>query len=372
MKRLLIYLFIFLLTGGSQALLLSCATWELPVPKTQRSCIEPASGSLQAQSNLLKVVFSINNSSGTIDKVDWDFGNGITTSTMGTQVTYTYPVSNTYTVTATLTNSCSLTTKLSQTISVTDRIVQGLIAYLPFINGSLEDASGNKNKALWLPSTTNPQFTEDFKGPNSLNDKAILFNGNTDYIVLRDNKSLQFDSTFSISLWIKPDLTVLNAITDRRMQIYNKSDSATSQKESYSSSMRYYAESGNTITFINSDIKQGNNCNSIPGTGWVTLSAKNNTTFLETGWHHIVSSFDRGNAFWYIDGVLFDFLVTPVKKIDNCPGGDLRFGVQNFGSIDQTTGKPYANYFQGAMDDIRIYNRALTLDDVKALYALKK
>ncbi|GAB4033429.1 LamG-like jellyroll fold domain-containing protein [Spirosoma jeollabukense] len=78
------------------------------------------SGTLTAQPQQRKVDFSITNSTGTIDKVTWDFGNGSTTATTGLTATYTYPTSGTYTAKATLSNSCGQETIASFPVSVAD------------------------------------------------------------------------------------------------------------------------------------------------------------------------------------------------------------------------------------------------------------
>ncbi|MVM28708.1 PKD domain-containing protein [Spirosoma sp. HMF4905] len=122
MNRLLIYIVGFLLVCSSGLLLLSCGNWEIPTRKSQRECVKPV-GTLVAQPQQRKVDFSISGSSGTIDQVNWDFGNSSTTVTTGLTVSYTYPTSGTYIAKATLTNSCDNETILQQVISVNDAVL---------------------------------------------------------------------------------------------------------------------------------------------------------------------------------------------------------------------------------------------------------
>ena len=69
----------------------------------------------------------------------------------------------------------------------------------------------------------------------------------------------------------------------------------------------------------------------------------------------------------YLDGNLLNAFKLKGKSIQSCSGGDLRFGVQ----IKNVKNEKDSQYFKGAMDEIRIYNRALNGGEVKALFELK-
>jgi PKD repeat protein len=122
MKNIHTYIIGITLVISCVSVLLSCGNWEIPTRKSQRSCTKPA-GTLGAQAQQLKVAFSISDNTGTIDQINWDFGNGSTSATTGMTVVYTYPTSGTYTVKATLTNSCGQETILSQTLQVSVAVV---------------------------------------------------------------------------------------------------------------------------------------------------------------------------------------------------------------------------------------------------------
>ncbi|WP_338874419.1 LamG-like jellyroll fold domain-containing protein [Spirosoma sp. SC4-14] len=226
--------------------------------------------------------------------------------------------------------------------TLVDPVADGLIAYLPFTNKSLQDASGNGNHANGV---NNPTFTTDHRG---VANAAILFDGQSNYIYLAENSSLR-PQALSISVWIKP-ITV-----DRKMQIYNKSNFTDSKNEMYSSTIKPSDNQPGSITIL-TDIKQNSGCQ--PVTGWQSFPL---TSQLDlTSWHHIVFTYVGHSARMYYDGALLytkDDL--PASTMDNCPGGDLRFGAQL---------KDYPQYFYGAMDEIRIYNRALSQDEVKTLF----
>lgn len=86
-------------------LLLGCEPFKLP--KKEFPKCEAPSAQIAHTANLLVVNFSLNPSAGTIDNVNWDFGDGKTGT--GTSQTHTYAARGTYTVKATLTNRCGQT-----------------------------------------------------------------------------------------------------------------------------------------------------------------------------------------------------------------------------------------------------------------------
>jgi len=227
-----------------------------------------------------------------------------------------------------------------------DAVTDGLIASVSFTGGSMKDVTTYKNDAI--PAGT-PTFTTDHNNrPNS----AILLDGVEDYFFMNDNVSLSGLEAFSISLWIKAN--EINNVNDR-IQIFNKSKWATSESEMYSALIKK-SESGPNYTFM-ADIKQNGNCT--PGKNWEPSTFSG---ILEPGtWTHLVYVYSRNTLrIYYNTSPIGQNNNLPATSMDKCPGGELKFGAQI---------KDFPNYFSGAMDDIRIYNRALKADEVKSLYA---
>ena len=107
-------------------------------------------------------------------------------------------------------------------------------------------------------------------------------------------------------------------------------------------------------------------CN-IGGLGWQTAQFVVNPTVLTNSWHHIVFTYNEIDGSAYLDGNLLNAFKLKGGPIQSCSGGDLRFGVQ----IKNVKKEKDSQYFKGAMDEIRIYNRALNGGEVKALFELK-
>lgn len=223
-----------------------------------------------------------------------------------------------------------------------DPLTQDLIASVSFTDQSLLDASGNNNTVKLVGS---PTFTTDRTGKANA---AILLNGSTDYFYMPDNATLN-PSALSVSIWIKP------SSVSRNMQIYNKSRFSDGTAELYSSLIRQSTTDPGGLV-INTDIKQNSNCQ--PGNGWQTFSFPGRPDLSK--WHHVVMTYSGTSARMYFDNaLLYSKDDLPKNTLDTCPGGDLKFGAQ---------WRDLPNYFQGALDDIRIYKRALTASDVQALF----
>ena len=218
-------------------------------------------------------------------------------------------------------------------------ITRDLVLNIPFESRSLQDLSGFSNNGITVGS---PTFTTDHKGRAN---SAILLNGQTDYFYAPDAASLRPDS-ITLSLWVRVNSTANN------MTLYNKSRFSDSGGEQYSSLIK---PAGNGIT-INTDIKQGSNCTIAKN--WQTFPVTSNIPLVNI-WRHIVFTYEKRTARMYLDGVLIsEKNDLPADKIDDCIGGELKFGAQFSGG---------PQYFNGAMDDIRVYRRALTSAEVKAL-----
>ena len=171
---------------------------------------------------------------------------------------------------------------------------------------------------------------------------------------MADNATLRPDA-LSVSVWIKP-VTIRNIDRSQndRVQIYNKSKWEDSSGEMYSSLIKLN-ENGPGLTFM-TNLKQNSGC--VPANGWQNFEFSSNPP-LDT-WHHLVFTYSGRSIRMYFDGALVDQNNNlPTSTLDKCPGGELKFGAQL---------KAYPNYFNGSMDDIRLYKRALTAAEVQTLY----
>ncbi|MGZ0017825.1 LamG-like jellyroll fold domain-containing protein [Yeosuana sp. AK3] len=192
-----------------------------------------------------------------------------------------------------------------------------LVAYYPF-NGNANDESGNNLHGTVSGAT----LTSDrFGNPDS----AYSFDGN-DIITIAHNDILNCSDELSISVWIKPN-TLQNAM------ILGKSN--------YVSNTNYLLRTKST-GLLEFEYKEFANSNSLLLTAGV--------------WNHIavVSNTDNSKNL-YINGVLASHTTatSPYGLVTNALTIGARSG---------------AEYFNGSIDDLRMYKSALSASDVSNLY----
>ncbi len=197
----------------------------------------------------------------------------------------------------------------------------GLVGWWPF-SGSANDISGNGNNGVNYGAT----LTADRNNtPNS----AYQFNGISNYIQVANNSSLNLQNSLSISLWY----STLNLNTYQRLV------DKTTQGSSDSWLLDHYQT--NQVRLITANVN--------------SLSIQPFTT-IDT-WVHLVVTYDGSNVKFYKNGVLVN--VIPVVGINGLNTNPVRFG----------TNSNISSYFlNGKMDDVGIWNRALTQTEVSGLF----
>jgi hypothetical protein len=100
-----------------------------------------------------------------------------------------------------------------------------------------------------------------------------------------------------------------------------------------------------------------NNPNCVAGSGWQINDISQN--IMDNNFHLVVGTINGNTMKLYIDGVLANTLVTPFQQTSSCWGGDIQIG-RNW--------QTFTDYFQGKIDDIGIWNRALTPEEIQQLY----
>lgn len=209
----------------------------------------------------------------------------------------------------------------------------GLIGWWPF-DGNANDASGNGNNG----NTFNVALTTD---RNNAPNTAYNYNGVNSKIEI--NANAMFDiQKLTISTWIYSTAT-------GSQKLISKSNWANAGSETFS---LYLPSSGELAL----NTKYQSNC--IGGNGWRAPVIITKPVDFHNKWHHIVVTYDNAISRMYIDGCLIKESIS-VYPMDICSGGQLKFGAWWNG--DQS-------WFKGKLDDIGLWNRALTPSEVKSLY----
>jgi Concanavalin A-like lectin/glucanases superfamily len=210
---------------------------------------------------------------------------------------------------------------------------EGLVAYYPF-SGNADDYSGYDNNGTVAGAT----LTTDRHGNTN---SAYSFNGSNNYIEIQDNTSLR-PGSITIAAWVYPKITGQQGI------VYKSVYADATEEE--------YALEINASGQLNGGIKRNSGC--AAGVGW------NNVTSTQTislnQWTFVCLTWDGTTLKAYINGssVAANTSVSS-GSIDNCSGGTLRIGIE--WQNDQAP-------FNGKLDDLRLYNRALSEQEILSLY----
>ncbi len=189
------------------------------------------------------------------------------------------------------------------------------------------DATGNGNNGT-LSNVT--RATSTCKMAN-----CARFNGTNSFVSVNNSTSLNPTSTITISAWIRPtDITTLSYVEIMRQE------SGASRK------LFSFQINGTQLTL-------GLNT---AGAYWETDFPITPSYFTDGNWHHVLYTYDGSFARLYVDGTLNNSQThTGAIAVS---GANLYIGSTGGGS----------EFYKGDMDDVRIYNRALSADEVRQLW----
>ena len=220
----------------------------------------------------------------------------------------------------------------------------GLKAYYPFNDnvphGKVNDESGNKNHVAF----NNALFTYDLKSKNSY----YYFNGVDQYMRIPNSPSLNFNNQISISVWVEP--TGFNYGICHASQILSKGGGD-------------YNPGNYALRFDDALFSEGTGCNgtivdslhqNFRGTGTILKPYKD--YIKKNQLYNIIYTNDGDTAKLYVDCQLKYAVYFPETFTNK---EDLFIG-----KSDDTQ---FPFWFKGYLDNIRIYNRSLTLEEILAL-----
>jgi gliding motility-associated-like protein len=219
----------------------------------------------------------------------------------------------------------------------------GLVACYPF-NANTKDVSGNNNNGNIIGGVS--LTTDRFGKANS----AYSFNGIDGYINVPNASSLQFEQ-ISIAMWIKA--TQFRSFVNSAGTWDRYGGPISRDTRPYGTWNGFTTTTSHGFLRFNLGLVNG----SYPDVGIENTITLNNWIFL-------VFIVDNGIAKIYKDGVL---VATNTSFSGNkmSPNSNPIYIGRGYWLPNST---PLDAYFTGIIDDIHIYNRPLTDDEVKALY----
>jgi GH18 family chitinase/photosystem II stability/assembly factor-like uncharacterized protein len=213
----------------------------------------------------------------------------------------------------------------------------GLVSYYPF-SGNANDESGNGNT---ITNNGAVLTTDRFGIPN----RAYSFNGTSAYMLINDaDLSLSFDArtaSYTASVW-----AFFPSIPNRHIHLI--------QDRLNSGPMAYY---------LNLDGINGRKMTASIFDGTSFTSLLSNLAITQNQWYLFTMVVNGGQIRLYINGDL-DATVTIPSGISSTRRTSVSSSI---GAFWNTPSSP-VDLMQGKLDDIRIYNRALTGVEIQDLY----
>lgn len=199
-----------------------------------------------------------------------------------------------------------------------------LIAYYPF-KGNANDESGKGHDGInYGAILTNDRFYNI--------DQAYNFNGSNSYIGIWNSPDLQPTTGITLSVWfnfatLNNTVSLISKGTGTSSGLYN---------------IRYNSSSGTmdfTIIFSDNTLK--------------TLSTS--MYFMVNQWYNVIATYDGSTMKIYLEGTLYNS--TSVYRTLGSNTNSLLIGT-NFEGY----------YFKGSLDDIRLFDYALSENEIQLLY----
>lgn len=220
------------------------------------------------------------------------------------------------------------TVTVSITVDNSVIVTNGLMAFYSFDDGTVTDWNNAYNGFNQGALASND--TPSGEG------QSMEFDGNSAYLQIPYNL-FPTSGAWSFSVWFKTD----------------------QQRTILGTNLSYYTHFQGLL--FGNDIVHNLSISPNPSYTW-TLSGTTNS-FLNNQWHLLTITYTGSVASVYIDGALFE----------RCNHGSLTWwdGCTNT-YIGTCLECYYNNFYEGKMDNIRTYNRALTTEEIQALYNAKQ
>ena len=209
-------------------------------------------------------------------------------------------------------------------------LTDNLQLYVPF-DGNADDISGNGNNGIVYGATLT---TDRNANPNS----AYQFNGVDSYIDFgTSDLGLTGSSEITFCAWIKPD-------------------QPTTYHSQVLSSEQFYRPYMIRTRGLGSAVTAQCGVRTVNGGDYIDADING---IIVGSWYHIACTYDGINASIYVNGVLQNSVSM---------SGSLIASSQHI-LVGANPTSPPKNFFHGAIDDIRIWNRALNEDEIIEVYS---
>ena len=196
------------------------------------------------------------------------------------------------------------------------------------LDGNAQDASANQLHGTPGPSGSGPAWTSSGKIGG-----ALTFDGVDDQVEVVNVPTSMKNATFAISAWVN----------------YSATDSSGGEVATLGDSYGLRViSSGEVRAYFYAG-----------GSSWPTLTSTG-ANVRATGWHHLVGQYTGSSVQIYVDGQLKGTLAAS-GPISYTLGTNFYLGRHGFGGTN--------HHYNGTIDQVRVYGRALTSTEISALAA---
>jgi hypothetical protein len=237
--------------------------------------------------------------------------------------------------------SCSKDNDEPEQTTEPSTLNNGLLLYMPF-NGNLGDSSGQANNGTGFGSvaySSNRYFDQG---------RALALNGTNTRVEIPGQK---FDTMSKFTFYMEFLPSNTNSMTLLSRTLFSV---APNMKQAFNLMI-------NTGAGTRFQMKKAGNCdNTNTATAFGTL-VLGQTTPSTSGWNYVAVTYNGSTISTYINGVLAATGNEPGATL--CSGAPLVIG-------SWWEGAPA--YFQGSIDEVRVYNRALSQSEITQIFQLHK
>ena len=215
-----------------------------------------------------------------------------------------------------------------------------LVGYWTLDEGSgstAVDSSGNNNTGT---EANGPRYISGKVGTN-----ALLFDGSNQYVNLGDASTLNITGLITLSAWVN-------------FSYFTSNDNGCG---GYCGVIVGKGNNGTNEGYILRYVDQGTPELTVGSYNGNTYGATWPITFGTGSWHHVVGLYDGTEWELYVDGALVASTAASTGAVATTANAAIGGEFWN---------EALVRYFPGAIDDVRVYGRALSSGEVSELYAL--
>ena len=222
-----------------------------------------------------------------------------------------------------------------------DSLKKDLWAYFDFNNSNLSDLSGKNHHMV---AVNGLKFGYDRWGNDN---NALEFDGINDYAVI-DSGRVFPEGNFTVSM-----LVMVKSAYGRIFQKGNITDAK-------GASFGLGFDDTNNNGYLVFNISKDNNICTVTTDGTNSSPLNVAKVIRPYAWYNVVIQHINGVEKVYYNGMLMASQPTPNLTFKNCTSAPFNFGIWWLGDVHP---------FNGKLDDLRIYNRALSENEIKYLFS---